>query len=300
VGEAIRTNPGCAGCHDTLDPIAGYLWGHSYELGDSYAAYDASTYHPERERRWREATGLPPAWYGHPGESMEDLGAQIARDDRFVPCAVSHFVRVLLPGRESDAEALARHEAAFREGDLRLRALIRSIVTDPTYGSTRRWMVPTLLEHQIEDLTGFRWTNRGGTPLLRFDRYGLLTLSGGADGLSVTTPADGPNPTILLVQDALASATAAHVVLADAGQPAESRRLFAHVDPARTATPDQVLEELVSLRARIHSRLEGADDPDVLALLALHAAASELSPDPREAWIAVLTALFRDPDFVTY
>lgn len=291
VADAIRNDPGCATCHDVLDPIAAYLWGHSFDIGDTYAMLDAATYHPERERLWRRETGLPPAWYGQSGESLEDLGHQIAQDPRFVPCAVQQAVEQLLPEELEDVDALEAHAADFADDGLRYRALVRSIVTAPAYGTDRRWMDPDLLESQLEALTGYVWTDASGQPLLHAERHGLLTLAGGLDGETVTAPADQPSATVLLVQDRLATAAADHAVT-------HPERLF-HLDPTQPATRSEVRRELARLRGVIHGVLD-PHDPDVDELLGVYDQALATADDHAAAWTVVLAVMFRDPAFVTY
>ena len=49
----------------------------------SLAPADLAIYHPDRERRWVDYTGTPPAYYGDPGDNLADLGQQApaVRDD---------------------------------------------------------------------------------------------------------------------------------------------------------------------------------------------------------------------------
>ena len=82
LNDALKTNPGCATCHNSLDPLASFLWGTYYTDYDSPS--DLKYYHPEREHLWQSYGDIEPAYYGQPGEGLEDLGQYIAADPRFI------------------------------------------------------------------------------------------------------------------------------------------------------------------------------------------------------------------------
>jgi hypothetical protein len=303
VNGALTTNPACVNCHDSLDPIASYLFGFWWY--DYTNPLEASFYFPEREQRWKGYTNSEPAWYGTPGYSLSDLGHQIAGDHRYPACATEQAFELLLR-REStveDADALTGHRNAFIEGGLTVRALLRSVVTDPRYlaGATdaegyvpKKMATPGLLASQIEDLTGFRWTY-AGYDMLGSDAVGVRTLAGGADGYDVTSTATSPNATLVLVQERLAEGASSYVVYS------EPERLFT-LDFSETPDTDRdaMVAQIQALHLRIFGTRVAADGDEVEAALGLWAALYEVERDPQAAWAGVLSALLRDPDLLFY
>ena len=307
--DALNNNPACVNCHNSLDPLASYFYGFWYYNDNSPA--DVSYYHPERELRWEDYTGIAPAFYGEPGYSLADLGRQVAGDSRFPQCAAETAFELLLrrDADLADTDQLTDIREDFLEADLTVRSLFRSVMSTPEYRTaasddtsitTSKMVTPTLLASQVEDLTGFSWTY-GGYDMLRSDYYGFRTLSGGADGYFVTKNARGPNATVLLVQERLAEAASAHVVAQDVADPSAAR-LFVHVD--FTETPDSgrdaMVEQLQFLHFRIFGNRVEADGQEVEANLELWADLYEVEEDTHMAWAGVLSALLRDPDFLTY
>jgi hypothetical protein len=307
LSDALRNNPACVNCHVSLDPIASYYFGFWWYT-DSVA--EISTYHPDRELRWKDYGDVPPAWYGVPGDNLADLGQQIAGDNRFAECAVEQAYELLLRREVTlqDEPNLTAIREEFLAGGMTHRALLRAVVDTPEYrsGATeevgyvpRKMLTPDLLADSVEDLTGFRWTNEGWD-LLESDTRGFRTLAGGADGYSVTRNADTPNATIVLVQERLAEAAAAHVVAHDAEEP--EKKLFTEID--FTETPETGREAMVAQLVALHLRLFGhrvaADGPEIAANLELWSDLYAIDGDAKLAWTGVLSALLRDPDFLLY
>jgi hypothetical protein len=188
--DALRNNEGCVNCHATLDPFAAYFFGFwTYE----FTANEVSNYHPSRERLWESALGTAPAFYGEPGDGLEDLGWQIAADERFPQCLTEQVTELLLrrPADLLDADRLTAHREAL-VSEMTLRPLFRSVVTSPEYRAAEsdpagravpaKMMTPDLLATTVQDLTGFAWVGTSGQDLLRTDLAGFQTLAGGADG----------------------------------------------------------------------------------------------------------------------
>lgn len=303
VEEAITSNPSCVNCHQSLDPFASYFFGFWWYNPQN--TLEIVRYFPERERLWQSQTGVAPAYYGEPGSNLRDLGQQIAGDHRFPSCAVEQAWELLLrrDTLPEDTDALNRHRDAFIEGGLTLKALLRSVVTDPRYraGDTdevgyvpKKMMTPDLLGTAVEGLTGYTWTY-GGYDLLRDDSVGYRTLAGGADGYAVTAAATSPNSTVVLVQQRLAEAAAWHVVEND---PA---RLFS-VD--FDVTPDTeraaMVAQIQSLHLAVFGRSIAAGGEEVSANLELWSDLHAVERDGRAAWAGLLSALLRDPDFLLY
>lgn len=312
VEDALSTNPGCVNCHASLDPLAAYFFGFWwYETSSS----EVARYHPSRERNWETALGTPPSYYGEPGSSLADLGRQIAADNRFPECMVEHVTELLLR-REAgllDADRMTAHREALLAGGLRLRPLLKSVLSSPEYQAESdaglpgtqaptKLVSPTLLGSQVEDLTGFRWRSLEGYDLLLTDSVGFLTLAGGADGVYATRDATSPNPTLLLVQERLAEAAADHVVNADAAVIPSERRLFGLVSFQETPDTDRaaMVAQIQHLHRRVFGRAIAANGEEVEANLGLWSELYALDADPLTAWSGLLSALLRDPDFLFY
>lgn len=315
VDDAISNDPGCVSCHASLDPLAGYLFGFWTYNDQSYV--DLGTYHPERERLWRDHLDTAPGYYGSPGQTLRDLGLQIAQDPRFAACAVETAWTLMLrrPPTVADTDALNAHREAFLDGGLRLDALYASLTADPRYRAADvdhpladavgavpvKLATADLLASQIEDLTGFRWTWQDHD-MLQTDVVGVRTLAGGADGRTVTRSATSPNATLLLVQERLAEAAAWHAVVADAGAEPAARRLFTAVslEDSPTTDPAGAVAQIQLLHRRIFGRSVGAESDEVAAHLGLWEALYELDGSAPAAWAGVLTAMLRDPDVLLY
>ncbi|HMV68353.1 MAG TPA: hypothetical protein PKA64_16010 [Myxococcota bacterium] len=302
----VMSNPSCTSCHATLDPMASYLYGFWYfaDLGEQ------AVYTPASERSWMALTGMAPSFFGAPGWRLEDLGAQVAGDPRFIQCAVETAWEALLrrPAAAEDTDRLTAHREAFLDGGVRLRSLVRSIVADPAYRAAgaagdpdnARLMTPESLALVVEDLTGFRWTF-DGRPLLGNDVEGLRILAGGADGYEVTAEATRPNATTLLVQARLAEAASLWAVAHDAERPAEDR-LFDGLDLAWRPDADRaaMAEVVTRLYRRVLGHAAARDADEVELALGLWSEALDLEGAPERAWAAVLTWMLRDPELVIY
>lgn len=303
--RAIHDNPGCASCHSSLDPIASYLGG--FYFPNKSGEEEMVRYHPERENIWRWLTGAPPAWFGEPGQDLNDLGLQIAQDPRFVQCAVQQTSEWLLqrPMTLDDTRQLTLHRERFIRGDLTLRALIRSIMASPAYRTaptddpqrvSRKRVSPELLAEQVEHLTGFR-LSIDGYDLLNTDSLGLRVMAGGADGEFVTEPSLQATATSALVQERLAQAAASWAVLNDRDRPQEER-LFS--DGQLSAQPDDatLADQINTLHLRVLSQPLGQEDE--LELVDHWRAVHQLTDSPADAWESVLTVLLRHPSFMQY
>jgi len=312
VDAALTSNPSCVNCHISLDPLASYFYGFWTFQQNSWV--EASVYHPERERLWADYNGIAPAYYGQPGDSLADLGYQIASDPRFVECAVEQVYGQLLQ-REvtlADMDDLTLHREAFLEGGLTLRALMRSVMRDPKYradifegaigAQPTKMLSPDQLASSIEDLTGFRWTYFG-YDMLRSDLVGVRTLAGGADGNTVTQNADSPNTTIVLVNERLAEAAAAYVIESDYFiEQLEDRRLFTEVNFTETIDSDRavIVAQIQALHLRIFGKRVEDGGEEVAANLELIETLYEIEGSMPAAWGGLLSALLRDPDFLLY
>lgn len=317
LNNAIKTNQACRTCHDDLDPIASYFWGFDFEYDGGFYLADGLLYHPEQERAWRDVTGVAPGWFGDPGTSLRDLGAKLVRDPIFDACAVQHVYEHLLrhPMADEDEIAIVPHVRAFREGGRTIRSIWRSIVSDARYlgvvdegvtGVVRKVVTPDLLRSSVLDLTGFDWSIDGVTLLDHEGYTGITTLAGGIDGSTVTTPASAPNTTVALAQDRFATGAASEAIRREKELPEDQRKLLVGIDFTETPETDraEMAEVMVGLYAAILTKSVTAEDPAVQALLDLWSEVYMLADGAESAtetaWSATLTALLRDPDFVTY
>lgn len=110
--------------------------------------------------------------------------------------------------------------------------------------------------------------------------------------------ADRPNTTVLLVQDRLAAAAASWTVERELDR--ATPRLFEVLSPDEAGEESERREQIAHLRGRIHSVLTAPDGQEVDAYLELFDDVLALDDAPEAAWGAVLTAMFRDPDFAAY
>lgn len=311
VNDAIQTDPACINCHVSLDPLAAYFFGFWSYQDNSWM--EVSTYHPEREQLYSSYLGVAPSYYGEPGDSLGDLGEQLAADPRFVSCAVEQVYGLLLQRDVTlaDMNALTAHREAFLAENLSMRALVHSVVQDPNYQAATtvqtataeptKMLSPALLASSIEDLTGFRWSYQN-YDMLGSDTVGVRTLAGGADGRTVTRTTTSPNPTSILVHARLAEAAASHVVHTDAAADRAERRLFSFVDFSETPAqnPEPMIEQIQWLHRRVLGQAVAADGEEVAANLELWDALYAIEGDPLMAWTGLTTALLRDPDFLLY
>jgi hypothetical protein len=304
--NAVKTVDGCLACHASLDPLASHLWG--FQVLRNTAVEELETYHAERERWWEIYTDIPPEYFGTPTRGLVDLGRYMAADPRLVSCAVEQVFAGLLH-REvtpADSQSLINHETRFRNEGKALRALYRSVVASPEYRAAgdpeddrfahNKMMRPEQVVTAVEELTGYRFT-RSSYDLFQAVSVGLRTLSGGADGVTVLSPADSPMTTMLLSHERLAEAAAMSVVQNDTAD-RSAPRLFDVVDPSVEASQSEATEQIEALFLRFLSR--DPTDERTEELLSLLGAAYDAGGDAQQAWAAVVAALIRDPDFLFY
>lgn len=301
IRSAIQTNPGCTACHASLDPIASYLWGFMYR-GEDFESW--STYAVSAERDWVTATGRAPGWFGTPGSNLPDLGVFVARDPRFVSCAVKRVYEGLLGrrARVDDDGALAEHRDAFIVSGLDLKSLVRSVLDDERYRGLRsesafggtpedvelKVITPEQLSTELYALTGFRMTDgEDGPDALAVD-YGLRALAGGSDQGAATSPSTG----LVLVHRRLAEAAASAIVEGAVSGGAVTSIVS---DWSASPTPEQLVD-LVAVTASVRIP---ADGPEVAELGRLWQDLAE-AESPDTAWRGLLTALLADPQRLVY
>jgi hypothetical protein len=309
LADAIRTDPACVSCHETLDPLASHFYGYWWYDAAAVAPRVYTVYHPEREGLWRELTGVPPGYFGKPSRGLVDLGHLVAADPRFPRCFVEESWE-LLTRTDSDVvpvdlEPLAR---VFEEHGRQIRPLFRAVVHDPAYQGdderfARKRVSPSLLSSQIRDLTGYSWTSAASGRDLLESPDGYPLLAGGFDRDSVQTPAQTETVTSVLVEQRLADAAAGFALEHDRLATAD-RVLFALVDFSETpegAGRDRMVAQIRFLHRRLFGRTIAADGPEVAADLAYWSAVRDaVGVGGAAPWAALLSLLLRDPDLVTY
>jgi hypothetical protein len=318
IHAAIRENQGCTACHATLDPLASYLWGFMYR-GENAEAW--ARYNPAGERDWMFTTEREPGFFGTPGATLHDLGAQLANDPRYVTCAVERVTEGLL-GRDltlDDDGALAEHREAFIHGGLTLRALVKSVVRSPAYrGRTEKsafggtpaavktkLVTPDILADNLHALTGYRLRDEVGVDAVRRD-FGLRAVAGGSDSGAATLPSTG----LVLVQRRLAERAASAAFrggddwddIDDEGFEDEGEWTFE--EGALHAVLEEIEREARPTRETLDALLSTAQSRvgDTAAQDALLSLWDELAQNagPEGAWQGVLTAVLADPDHLLY
>lgn len=297
--EAARTNPSCLTCHASLDPLAANLFGFWWL--NMYSSAEETSYHPERERLYSEL-GVEPGYFGTPIDGLSGLGAAMANDSRLYRCAVESFAEGFWRRTPSSADfdTIEGLRAAFVEADARPRGLIEAILDTPAYTAAYspddpaqvradRLLTPDQLASAVEDLTGFRWT-WAGADRLDEDTSGFRVLAGGVDGASVFGPQREPGLTWALVVARLAEAAGGHAAstLGTSGLLANVSSSDQPGDPSFTAMLDALHWRLYATRP------DDAWRDEVTGLW------RAVEPEgAAAAWTAVVSAMLRDPAFVT-
>ena len=308
--SALTTEPGCMGCHSSIEPIAATLFGFWNAI--QYNPHEMDTYHPEREPMGPELLGVEPSYFGTPIAGLADLGGQIAADHRFHRCTAETAAETMWrrPVDVWDFDTIEALRADFVAAELRYLPLLSAVTDTPEYRvgtatggteeereavMTRRMMTPDQYASVVEDLTGYRW-NDAGFDLLRSDEYGFRVLAGGVDGAVVTSPQQEPGLTWGLVQKRTAQAAADYVVEQDLVGGTDPR-LLTEVDLDSRPGDAAFTSQLEALDWRL---LGSRADADRFASLEALWTDAEAASDPAAAWKVVVTVLLRDPAFVVY
>ena len=336
VAQAVRTNPGCVGCHEHLDPLGQFFWIYDvrYNTGNIETYPRGDFYHPERVELARRAfPDIKPGYFGESeqeGEfwSVRDLGSMIADDPLFSLCAArrfySHYTQT--PMDDVPTQTAAALQRDFIASGLNARELVRAIVlsdafreraatdaaTDEqadTLGGLRR-IRPRQMASVVEDLTGFTWMSPidlelgsgdmyGPLDLMRDPLLGFLVLAGGIDSYQVQTPLLTFNATAFLSQAAYAREAAAYVVGEELATDAARRRLLTEVS-SDTRDEAAIRAQLTRLHLRLFGEEAEPSSPSIDASYALWRDVLALRDDSRRAWAITLTAMLQDPRFVFY
>ena len=311
IEEALRSNPYCMGCHSSIDPIASALFGF-WQAGE-YNTDEMDHYHPERERLGVSVIGTAPEWYGVPVDGLAEMGSRIAADPRFVRCTARSMAELLWrrPVEIEDFSRVEQLRDAYLEGGERLKPLIAAVTDTAVYRAggldskgteqqearenTLRLMTAPLLASSIEELTGYRWVERGFDQLDN-DSIGYRILGGGVDGSYVTRAQQTPGMTWALTVQRLAEGAAEHVVQQELER-GQTRRLLAQVQLNSQPGSQEFEEELAALYWRLYAQKAGADWKTAIGELWTSVASAE---DEKAAWVAVISVMLRDPLFTGY
>ena len=325
LAQAITTDPGCVSCHQTLDPLASYLWGHRDAIfRQGIERYPIPSYDPEHERGWIDTTRRAPGFFGDQGADLRDLGLAIAADPRFAACTSERFWSFFhqRPRHELSIEDRATLQDDFVDNNFSVQSLIKSIVLSETFLAstsidetshmrTLFKLRPSQLQRTIQSLTGFEWTTDlnittnqgplGKSELLAGDILGFRRLAGGVDGLYNTQEIHTATITSSLVTERLARHAAAHMVLNRDSENTSPKHLLTGIDVSnsemsqRLADAHTVMFRLFGDRAdnpATQERLNAATD--------LFTELSRINDNPTEVWIHWIAALLQSPDFTYY
>jgi hypothetical protein len=319
VANAVIANKSCAGCHQTLDPLASYLFIYRGALGPAAVdAYPITYYTPGQINRWRTANKRPPMFFGQDtGATMGGLGQAIASDPRFAQCTAKRFTSYFTEVAQNQVSGawVARMQKALVDSNWSAKALAKAIVlsdefrishdtdaerAEATVGTLK--VRPEQLGRMIQDLTGFNWQTTsqlrlrmpyGTAKLLESDFIGFRVLAGGIDSYFVTEPVHTMNATSSLVAKTAAASAADFVVEHDRTAPVASRTLFTKA--AVTATdPARIREQIAFLHARLYGELVAPDSPEVDETLALYDEAFASTADRPRAWKLTLIGMLSD------
>jgi hypothetical protein len=307
LGNAIRTDPARAGCHDTLDPLAAHFFGFWYFAGRKQLPSDAPFYHPGRELLWQELDGLPPAFRGDATNGLAELGRRTVEDPAYAKCFVDRSFEQMLRRNvtRDDRPVLDDALASFLASDMNIRELYRYIVQSPLYRERGgegglKVVTPTLLGSQIEAATNFEWV-KGDWDLMQAPQSGLTALGGAVDGVFRTVRAEEPITTIVLVQKRLAESGAMHVAAHDLEGQRDPRLLTLADATHRPDTDREVfVAQIQDLHLRVLSKTVAADDPQIDETIEIWETIYGINNNATEAWAGVIVLVLRDPAMVVY
>ncbi|MFT5686273.1 MAG: hypothetical protein ACI8RZ_007229 [Myxococcota bacterium] len=291
IESAVATVPACTTCHAALDPLAAFFGGFS-EQSVNLPAEQFLAYSPLMADWYAIQTA--PAYFGHPGRDVIDLGAMIAVDPRFSSCMAERFYEGLvgsaLPlGGERDALVDTLNDAGLRGVPL-----IEAVVTSDAYRAAGPKVLSTdQLYTALTDLTG--WQPQATNELEGLDALQWSAehrvMGGGTDDVEVLYRSGGISLSgVVLMEWVGRQSTLA--IDADLAKP--SGVLFPDGLPADDAAAEALIATWVG---RFLSR---PDDEDITTgLHALWQDAGGLAGGSA-SWAVVLQAVIRHPAGLVY
>jgi len=308
---AVKTDEQCIACHSALDPLAATLFGFWWNPLESSA--ELTRYHPEREPLGAAWLDVEPAFFGTPVSNLSELAAAIADDSRFRRCTVQTMASLMWrrPVDDSEFSHISQLTDGFEASDLRMHRLLEQLTDTPQYQAGGfsedasqaerqreqiiRMLSPDQLSRVMHDLTGFEWTWRGYKQLEN-DELGYRVLGGGIDGQEVFGAQGDASLSWALVILRM-SQFAADEAVARELENDQARRLFGSVTLEHTPEDTAFQDELDHLHWRLLGRRADGQWREGIAALWSDVNANS---GPAAAWKAVLSALFSDPEFVSY
>jgi hypothetical protein len=303
----VATDPSCIACHNTLDPVAASLYG--FWQHDIHDVIELDHYHPERERIGEQQLNTPMAWYGVPLDAPADLGPTIANDTRFLSCTVSQMSELLWkrPIDPLDQGRLQQLTQAFENGERRLAALILAILQSPEYQignangeneprffNSRRLLNAHQIASAIGKITGFYWIEEG-FELLENDNIGFRVLAGGIDGRTVTKWQKNPSASRQLTLKRFTQLAAENMVNQSWEQ---SNELVGDHQLANIDNENPIFEEILTdLHRQIYA--ETPSEERIQIDKEMWFSIAEQS-SPKQAWISLISVLFRDSEAWIY
>ncbi len=316
VANAVVANKTCAGCHQTLDPLASYLFTYRNQLAPvGVDAYPVTYYSPGTANRWMTANKRPPMFFGASTGNMTGLGTAIANDPRFAMCTAKRFASYFTEVAQNEVSGawIARLQDVLVDSNWNAKALTKAIMlsdefrishdkdaerAETTVGALK--LRPEQLHRMIRDLTGFTWSTNSGSNLrgipygnanlLESDFIGFRVLAGGIDSYFVTDYVHTMTATSSLVAKAAAAAAADFVVEHDLTAAAADRTLFVEADVDAT-DPAQIRAQVAHLHARIYGELVAPDSPEVDETMTLYDEAFAASGSRARAWKLTLIGM---------
>ena len=318
VAHAIRENPTCVSCHQTLDPLASYF----AEYFPLYVPYQIESYPFELYDNpfgtYLRVT--EPGYFGTRSTDVRDLGVLIASDPRFGLCTARRFYSYLSQVEQQNVplEVVSDLNDVFNATGMNAREVARAVVlsdefrvaqatTDDGARDLRglKKVRPAALARMVEDLTGFRWETDlafdygagrvGRVDLMTDSFFGFEVLAGGTDSMSVTTPSHTMSASSTLVLRGLAAHAAPYAVEADFAETDPARRWLLRRVEAGDTDETLVRQQLVDLHLRFYGAVHEPDDPVIDEAWALWSGVlAEPDADARRAWTVTLYAMLQD------
>ncbi len=209
VAEAVRTQSTCIGCHQAMDPLAGFFWGFRHQLKARAirTAYDMDCqwptddpeplpgphgsqddfcyplrfYQPELENDWIDWELRAPSYFGTPATDLADVGQLIASDHRFATCTTRRFWSWFAqqPVEDVDTALVDELTAELVGSGFDARALVRAIMLHPQFLAKDGALTtrPEQLARTMADLTEFRWDVQPDGPNCGTECWGSVDLT---------------------------------------------------------------------------------------------------------------------------